>query len=82
MRITTGPRYRIDPHLGAEARCCKCNCWWPVDSEFYYEQPNGTPHSWCIACYSAWRNARYRNAKSPATHRPAATGIHATLRTP
>lgn len=74
MRITNGPRYRLT-ELGPEARCSKCREWWPADSEFFYQQADGCPHSWCIACYTAWRNGRRLAAQpSRVTSSPAATG--------
>lgn len=62
-------RYRMG-ELGAEARCSRCREWWPADSEFFYKQSDGQPHSFCKACYSEWRG----RSKPPRTTSPAATG--------
>lgn len=65
MRIPVkSKRFRVG-ELGIEARCAKCLSWWPADAEFFYTQSDGSPHSWCIACYREWRQARRHT--TPAT---------------
>lgn len=73
-------RFRTS-ELGPEARCSKCRDWWPIDREFFYFQNDGKPHSWCKACYVAWRNAKRRADKNHLREKnqPAATGTTPTV---
>ncbi|MDR5170701.1 hypothetical protein IHQ56_02610 [Methylobacillus flagellatus] len=48
--------YREEPD-GLHRLCCRCNEYWPADTEFfYYAKKKGDGlHSWCKACYEEWR---------------------------
>ena len=56
----------------AEKRCSGCKEWWPADLEFFYPS-KGNPaglSNWCHACYSEWRNAKRRAARTEASDAP------------
>ena len=46
-----------EPELGPQKRCSHCGEWWPADSDFYqYNRATRDGfHSWCKACWAAWR---------------------------
>lgn len=72
--MTSLPRC-IVTELGTEKRCPRCNEYWPADTDFFYSQKGKKDglHDWCKACYTAWREARYRaHMKRRAAHEPQA----------
>lgn len=66
--LRSGKCMRTD--LGLEKRCPKCDCFWPMDTEFWF--PSKTEDglfNWCRACYirQRWplRGAPVRGDVSP-----------------
>ena len=53
--------------IGLEKHCCRCDSYWPADTEFFNPQihKSGGLHDWCKACYSDWR-AEWRSHKKVA----------------
>ncbi len=53
-RLRSGKCIRTD--VGLEKRCSKCDCYWPMDTEFWF--PSKTEDglfNWCRACYIGQR---------------------------
>jgi hypothetical protein len=54
LRLRSGKCVYTD--AGLEKMCAKCNCFWPMDTEFWF--PRKTEDGlfgWCRACYIAQR---------------------------
>ncbi|HLO65304.1 MAG TPA: hypothetical protein VK165_20265 [Azonexus sp.] len=51
--------YRHDQDGQLEKQCAQCMDYWPADTEFFYTAKTGDGlHTWCKACYQAWRQAK------------------------
>lgn len=49
--MTALTRQHCETELGLEIQCSRCREFWPADRDFFYFGPDGSPHSWCKACY-------------------------------